>query len=157
LDRDAASLLAADLRAQWRVIEEVYRRVEERRRAVTDAPASVEALAYQLHNLYGACEQLFELIARAFENQIDARRYHADLLRRMKTEIEGVRPALLSDALERDLNELRAFRHFFRHAYGIELKADQVGAMAEVAGGIREPLKAALHRFASAILQGAEP
>ena len=99
------------------------------------------------HNLYGACEPLFELIARAFENQIDGRRYHVDLLRRMRTEIEGVRPALLSAELESDLHELRAFRHFFRHAYGVELKPQQVASMAEVANRIREPLKPALDRF----------
>lgn len=155
MDRGAATLLVLDLREQWRVIEEVYRRVEERRQVASDVPASVEGLAYQLHNLYSACEQLFELIARAFENQIDARRYHVDLLRRMRTELEGVRPALLSQALERDLNELRAFRHLFRHAYGVELKPDQVSAMARVADGIREPLKAALDRFTSAIAEGA--
>jgi hypothetical protein len=122
LDSAAAALLVQDFREQWRVIEEVYQRVEKRRLVVSNAPASVEGLAYQLHNLYGACEQLFELIARAFENRIDARQYHVDLLRRMRTEIEGVRPALLdSTELERDLHELRAFRHFFRHAYAVEL------------------------------------
>lgn len=155
MDGEAAALVVLDLREQWRVIEEVYRRVEDRRQVASDAPASVEGLAYQLHNLYGACEQLFELIARAFENQIDGRRYQVDLLRRRKIEIEGVRPALISDALERDLNELRAFRHFFCHAYGVELKPDQVRAVAEVADRIREPLKAALDRFADAIIEGA--
>jgi hypothetical protein len=64
-----ASLLAVDLQEQWRVIEEVYRRVDERRQAAADVPAT-ESLGYHLHNLHGACEQLFELIARAFEDQI---------------------------------------------------------------------------------------
>jgi hypothetical protein len=151
LDREAAALLAIDLREQWLVIEKVFARLDQRRSVASDAPASVEALAYQLHNLYGACEQLFELVARAFENQIDARRYHVDLLRRMKSEIGGVRPALLSEALVADLHELRAFRHFFRHAYGTELKPEQVRALAVVADRIRGPLKSALHEFVSAI------
>jgi hypothetical protein len=151
LDSAAAKLLVVDLRAQWEVVEEVYRRMDERLRSATGGPASVEALAYQIHNLYGACEQLFELTARAFENQIDRRRYHVDLLRRMRTEIEGLRPALLSDSLAGDLNELRAFRHFFRHAYGVELKPEQVHAVGEVAQRVREPLRSALDRFAAAI------
>lgn len=133
------------------MIERVYRRLEERRRAASDTPASVEGLAYQLHNLYGACEQLFELVARAFENQIDARRYPVDLLRRMKMEIAGVRPALLSESLERDLNELRGFRHLFRHAYGVDLDPDKVRAVARIADAIRRPLKDALDRFVDAI------
>jgi hypothetical protein len=150
LDKSAASLLVLDLREQWRVIEEVYARVEDRARS-GPGPASVEALAYQLHNLYGAFEQLFELIARAFENQIDNRSYHVDLLRRMRMEVQGVRPRLISSELERDLNELRAFRHFFRHAYGVELKSEPVRAMVEVASRVRAPLEAALDRFAREI------
>ena len=156
MDSAAAALLVQDFREQWRVIEEVYQRVEKRRLVVSNAPASVEGLAYQLHNLYGACEQLFELIARAFENRIDARQYHVDLLRRMRTEIEGVRPALLdSTELERDLHELRSFRHFFRHAYAVELKSERVEVVAEAADRIRAPLKAALDRFGSAIVGNA--
>jgi hypothetical protein len=152
LDRKAAALRAIDLREQWLVIEKVYARLDQRRSVASDAPASVEALAYQLHNLCGACEQLFELVARAFENQIDARRYHVDPLRRMKSEIDGVRPALLSEApLAADLHDLRGFRHFFRHAYGTELKPEQVRALTVVADRIRGPLKSALHEFVSAI------
>jgi hypothetical protein len=69
----------------------------------------------------------------------------------MRTEIEGVRPALLSTRLESDLHELRAFRRFFRHAYGVELTADRVEAVATVADRIREPLRSALDQFADAI------
>lgn len=58
MDKEAAALLALDLREQWLVIDKVYGRIEERRGIASDAPASVEGLAYQLHNLYGACEQL---------------------------------------------------------------------------------------------------
>lgn len=151
MDKEAAALLALDLREQWRVIEMVYGRLEERQRVASDTPASVEGLAYQLHNLYGACEQLFELIARAFENQIDGRRYHVDLLRRMRMDITGVRPALLSETVERDLNELRAFRHLFRHAYGVDLNPRKVRAVAEVADAVRRPLKDALDRFVAVI------
>jgi hypothetical protein len=74
----------------------------------------------------------------------------------LKTEITGVRPALLSEDVERNLNELRAFRHFFRHAYGVELKPEQVHAVAKTADRIRDPLKAALDQFTDRITQGAE-
>jgi hypothetical protein len=152
LDRQAANLLALDLRQQLQVIARIYDRVGARLRDASDQdPATVEALAYQLHNLYGACEQLFELIARAFENQIDARRYHVDLLRRMTMEITGVRPALLSEALELDLHELRAFRHFFRHAYGIDLSPAKVRAVTAAAARTQPALKEALDRFILAI------
>ena len=74
-------------------------------------------MGYQLHNLYGAFEQLFKETARFFENRVDAGSCRADLLRRMQLEIQGIRPALLSAETASGLDELRRFRHFFRHAY----------------------------------------
>ena len=48
---------------------------------------------------------------------------------RMLVEIEGVRPALLSNAGYRFLNELRGFRHAFRHAYSYGLDNERVSAL----------------------------
>lgn len=114
----------------------------------------MEALAYQLHNLYGACKQLFELIARAFENQVDGPTYHVDLLRRMKAEITGVRTAFLSEELATALNELRGFGHFFRHAYDAELDGDRVDALAATALGLRRALRDTLKRFLARLRSG---
>jgi hypothetical protein len=44
----------------------------------------------------------------------------------MTLDIDGVRPALLSPQSAGLLNELRAFRHFFRHAYGQPLDFSRV-------------------------------
>ncbi len=115
------SVLRAALNAQRREIERIYPKIAERRDK-TD-PAYLESLAYQLHNLYSAFEGLCKLVADSFENRIEERaHYHRELLWRMKISIEGVRPALLSEESFQLLNSLRAFRHFFRHAYSIELE-----------------------------------
>ncbi|MBT9147366.1 MAG: hypothetical protein DDT32_01120 [Syntrophomonadaceae bacterium] len=85
-------------------------------------PAATESLGYQLHNLYCASEDLLTLVAAFFENHIeDKSRYHSELLRRMALVITGVRPVLLSRDSLQLLDNLRAFRHFFRHAYSYEL------------------------------------
>lgn len=52
--------------------------------------------------------------------------------------IEGLRPCLLSQEAFRILNELRAFRDFFRHAYGYEIEGQRVMALAEKATGLKE-------------------
>ena len=84
MDEGAFAVLDAELRARCREIDRIANRVEERRRTFhQDAVAEVDSLAYQLHNLYSAFEQLFEEVARFFENRVDEARYHADLLRRM--------------------------------------------------------------------------
>ena len=44
----------------------------------------------------------------------------------MHLSIEGIRPAVLSDQSFRELNELRGFRHAFRHAYNYGLDDERV-------------------------------
>ena len=91
---------------------------------------SVESAGYWMHNLYCAFEDLFKLVAGFWENNLSANgEYHIHLLKRMLVEIEGVRPALLTNASYRFLNELRGFRHVFRHAYSYGLDNERVGAL----------------------------
>lgn len=104
-------------------------------------------MAYKLHNLYGAYEELFEIIADFFENQIEGTRYHMDLLRRMKLNIEGIRPSLLSQETYLLFDELRRFRHFFRHAYAVGLDPDRVEKMASAAVEIQNKSAKDLNKF----------
>ena len=59
------------------------------------------------------------------------------MLRRMQLEIEGIRPVLLSAETAADLDELRRFRHLFRHAYTADLDSDKVADLAAKAMGIQ--------------------
>ena len=99
----------------------------EKQRATSEA---VESAGYWMHNLYCAFEDLFKLVAGFWENNLSANgEYHIHLLKRMLVEIEGVRPALLSNAAYKYLNELRGFRHVFRHAYSYGLDNERVSAL----------------------------
>lgn len=89
--------------------------------------AQAAYLGFLLHNLYCAAEDLFQEIAKTFENEVkDPERYHKELLRRMSFGVPGIRPALLSTAGYQALDNLRGFRHVFRHAYGHELDFDKL-------------------------------
>ncbi|MGB9857741.1 MAG: hypothetical protein ACPLKX_06350 [Dictyoglomaceae bacterium] len=78
-------------------------------------------------NLYNAFEDLFSEISKSFENKIeDASFFHKELLRRMTLEIPGIRPKVLSKESFIILNELRGFRHIFRHAYTYEIIPEKV-------------------------------
>jgi len=79
------------------------------------------AIGYLLHNFYNGAESIFRAIAAFFENDLGAGTWHADLLRRMRLEIPGHRPAVIDDELYRLLDDFRGFRHVFRNAYSFEL------------------------------------
>ena len=154
MEEGAFSLLEAALQARRRDIDRIGDRIEERRGTGARGPEAVDSMGYQLHNLYGAFEQLFEEVARFFENRVDDARYHADLLRRMQLDVRGVRPALLSEAVARDLDELRRFRHLFRHAYGTDLDSAKVGDLAARAADVRIALARDLERFLAVLRPG---
>ncbi len=129
-------ILEADIKRQVNTIEKLFEKVEEIKN-----PGSCyewESLAYRLHNLYCGFEDLFEIVAKAFENQIEERgRYHSDLLKRMVTEIPGVRPALLRPDTFDLLNNLRGFRHVFRWAYSAGIDVRKVRLVLEDALALR--------------------
>jgi hypothetical protein len=78
-------------------------------------------IGYHMHNFYNACENIFLNIAKTFENNIEPQEWHKSILRRMKLDIEDIRPAVISDELYRILEEFRGFRHMFRYSYSFDL------------------------------------
>jgi hypothetical protein len=79
------------------------------------------AIGYLLHSFYNGCENIFNSIARFFENDLGPQFWHKDLLKRMNLEIPGIRPKLIDDELYHLFDDFRAFRHKFRHLYSFQL------------------------------------
>ena len=79
------------------------------------------AIGYLLHNFYNGCENIFRTIAAFFENDLGPGTWHADLLRRMRLDVPGYRPAVIDEELYRLLEDFRGFRHVFRNCYSFEL------------------------------------
>lgn len=78
--------LRVDIEAQVAEIDTIYSRLDSRRSV--DGEAGTESLAFQLHNLYSAFEELFRVVAATFENHVDAGGgYHIELLKRMKVSV----------------------------------------------------------------------
>ena len=114
MDAKEVMILTTDLTTQMVVIDEVFINLEDRAQNLNaDDVRQLESVAYQIHNIYNAIEDLLRLVAAHFENQIS----DSALLQRMTQPVPGVRPALLTKDTFRLLNALRGFRHFFRHAY----------------------------------------
>jgi len=147
MDEREIVLLKSDLLESYEVVELIYKRILGEQATFRDKIQHLNSMAYRLHSLYGAYERLFEIVANFFENQIESTRYRADLLRRMKTEIAGMRPALISSSVHEMLNELRRFRHFFRYAYGVELDADRVERLVQIAIQLKKPFQQDMEHF----------
>lgn len=140
MDAEKLTILKSEIDTQIREIEDIYKKIEDRRKKRGEA--GIESVGYQLHNLYCAFEDLFKIVAESFENHIqDKAKYHIELLKRMTVSIEGVRPSLLSQESYILLDNLRSFRHFFRHAYSYELDARKVRIVLEDADKLREIFK----------------
>ncbi|MCP4372072.1 MAG: hypothetical protein GY797_28730 [Deltaproteobacteria bacterium] len=142
MDKKEISLLKAEIDYQIEAIEDVILKIHERKNDYAQDSRFAESLAYQLHNLYCAFEDLFKIIAKFFENSIeDQSRYHIELLKRMTLDIQGVRPPLISRELCSALDELRAFRH----AYSYDIDAKKIGLLLEkfeyIAGKYKEDIQ----------------
>ncbi len=137
MDEARYALLKAEVEDLYGQIDQIYARIEERHSEFGNRTESLDSMGYQLHNLYCAFEQVFEIIAQFFENNIAGERYHTDLLRRMRLTIEGIRPACISEEAFTLLDELRRFRHFFRHAYLSELDFEKLAHLVEIAEKVR--------------------
>lgn len=75
-----------------------------------------------LHDFYCAAERIFRHIAvRVDEDLPSGPDWHIQLLHRMATRIESVRPAVLDQETARHLDEYLRFRHLFRNVYGFDL------------------------------------
>lgn len=146
-------IVRSEIKYQIGIIEMIFDKIADRKQHKNEI-SGLESLAYQLHNLYSAFEDLFLIVAKYFENTIeDQSRYHIELLRRMVIDIEGVRPPLLKQQTMNWLDELRAFRHVFRHAYSYDLDKNKLQFVIEATEKIKICYKDDVDRFLEKLLE----
>jgi hypothetical protein len=93
----------------------------------TTSEENLILVGYFLSGIYSIFEEIFQKVAKEFENKMEDRtKWHRELLNRMALEIEEVRPALISKKSKECLNELRKFRHVFRFSYAYELDWEKI-------------------------------
>lgn len=147
MERDQVAGLVAELNAQIRLIERVQERLESRVTLGFDSPAQLDSIAYQIHNVYCAAEDLLKLVAQAFENSVSGAEWHRSILLRLSQPVLGIRPALLSEETFDVMNRLRGFRHFIRHAYGADIEITQLNSNLDLAVKLRTLLPQDVESF----------
>lgn len=152
MDRKRLAILKAQVASQVGEIENIYAKIEERK--LEKRIAALESTAYQLHNLYCAFEDLFKIVSDVFENHIqDKSQYHIELLKRMTISIEGIRPLLLSQESYILLDNIRSFRHLFRHAYAYELDRRKVQIVLEDATKLKAIYRNEIDTFLNSLME----
>lgn len=98
-------------------------------------------VAIDMHRYYGVVENLLERVERTMGVEPPpSPNWHNDLLWGATRPLAEARPAILREETARALEPLLAFRHFFRHAYTVEL--DPVGGQTKSSSGATSALNA---------------
>jgi hypothetical protein len=103
--------------------------------------------AFYVNQIYTGFERMFRNIADSFENSFDEKSWHKSLLDRMTLDIENIRPPVISESNYRFLDEIRAFRHFFRHTYDFDLDKEKFSIVTSSAMELRKTYKTDIERF----------
>jgi hypothetical protein len=119
---DKILLLVNSIRQDLKAIATIYEALDRHPLTADTDEDTLIVIAYHLHNLYNTFENIFQNIAAVFENSVDdVERWHAQLLERMQLDVMPLRPAVIDTVSYDALDELRRFRHLFRHAYRARL------------------------------------
>lgn len=92
----------------------------------------IKAIAGSLHSIYTGYESIIERIVRALDGETPlGKDYHLKLLRRAITEIPHCRPSIITRETFIILDELRTYRHKFRHIYIYMISPSRIIELAE--------------------------
>jgi len=145
------TVFLSEFEFQVDLIKTIYQRLSEKLvvfEKETPSREMIDSAGYWMHNLYGAFEDLFKLVSTFWENSLNPDGdYHVNLLKRMMINIKDIRPPLLSLDSYEYLNELRGFRHVFRHAYSYGLDDERVAYLIRKTISKKEIALANLSKF----------
>lgn len=119
------TLLAAELRRDWDFIDKHVSRAHSV--AAADSQPAAALVALSLDHAYQAFETMLVRIERALG--LPARTgadWHAHLLDDAALNLAALRAEVIPASSLPDWHKLRRFRHFLRHAYAVELDAEEL-------------------------------
>ncbi|MCS3861673.1 hypothetical protein GGP86_001451 [Salinibacter ruber] len=119
-----------------------------------DRPADhrIDAVALNLHGFYAGLERVFKIVAERVDQTVpEGGSWHQELLEQMNTELNGVRPPVLSDNARKELDRYRGFRHVVRNVYAFEFDPEQLDLLMRKLPETAERVFADLRTFADTL------
>ena len=145
---EKALILLNSIQRDLEAIERLYQELGEPVLSSQSEYRDLIVVAYHLHHLYNAFENIFLNVAATFENSIeDTERWHTQLLERMALEVLPLRPKVIDDTAFDALDELRRFRRLFRHAYRTQIDAERLQLVLNKAIRLRGLFKPQIDNF----------
>ncbi|MCA1900246.1 MAG: antitoxin [Chloroflexi bacterium] len=127
-----ANALAERIRQELNDLNRALARIKEgwERARRSNDDYYLDAVALNLHSVYSGFERIFTHIAETIDGGLPSGdNWHLLLLRQMKKEVAGMRPAVISSEVEEILDELRRFRHLIRNVYTHNLDPERLGKL----------------------------
>jgi hypothetical protein len=146
-------VLQAEIEADLKDLAQLVREIEETARTLPPEPSHRDkaALGAFVHSFYNGIENILKRLAQEIDHSIPiGEGWHRALLRRMATEVPGVRPAVLQQETAEALEPYLGFRHFFRHAYTFHIEWEKLQPLIEKVGEVFERVRNDLERFFTA-------
>jgi hypothetical protein len=140
-------ILQRSIQNDLEAIDRVYEALGSPELEETEPQESMIVIAYRLHSLYTAFENIFRNIATSFENQMERAGWHRQLLERMRLDLWPIRPAVIDTAAYDKLDEMLRFRHVFRTMYGMNLDPLRLQVVLRKALELKPLYKEQLGRF----------
>ena len=140
-------VLESDIGSDLAAIDRLYDELGLPDLGESTSQETLIVVAYRLHSLYMAFENVFRNVAAAFENHLDPSGWHRQLLQRMQRDLTPLRPAVIdSEAYER-LDEMLRFRHVFRTMYGLRLDSSRLQGVLRNALELKDLYRPQIGRF----------
>lgn len=121
---DDFAALRADIDREMRNLERLSQELVKILAATIEGTsARVRAAGSLIHDFYTGVEKIFRRIATRMDQDLPTGEdWHVQLLQRMAVSVEAIRPPVIDEMLENQLEEYLRFRHLFRNIYGFDLK-----------------------------------
>jgi hypothetical protein len=119
------AVLRADIARELETVQQLAAEAEEWEGKLADWPETVRVRTAGgiLHDFYCGVERIFRHVALRIDDDLPSGPdWHVQLLQRMATAIETVRPEVIEPEMARQLAEYLRFRHLFRNIYGFDLQ-----------------------------------
>ena len=150
-------VLAAELEAHVARAEREVKSIEKLASEGAIDDRALWALAGHLQAFYTGCETVLSRVLATFDGlPVAGPDSHLRLLQQSTLDVPTVRPPILSPETADALHSYRAFRHFFRHAYGVDLIWAKMASKVENAGVVFTRFQADVRRFLNFLQTAAE-